>query len=74
MKSMLDHYGAKRKLSVQKSKELHQSHNELPMIKPALRTAVSGSKSNLESFDAVNKKKFSSRVESPSSKPVMLIQ
>jgi hypothetical protein len=48
---MLDSYGTKRKLSIQKNKDVHSSHHELPIIKPALRTAVSGSKVQLQTFD-----------------------
>ena len=72
MRSMLDHYGAKKMLSVSKHKEGGSSHSELPMIKPALRTAASGSKASHEGFNTYKSKKNHSRVESP--KPVMLIQ
>jgi hypothetical protein len=65
MRSMLDHYGAKKMLSVSKHKEGGSSHSELPMIKPALRTAASGSKASLEGFSTYKPKKIHSRVESP---------
>ena len=65
---MLDHYGGKKMLSVSKYKDGGSSHSELPMIKPALRTAASGSKASLDAFKTV--KKNQSRAESPQ----MLIQ